>query len=107
MAAPPATPGAAADCAAGVVLGPALDGGYYLIGLRRPQPSVFALDPGRWGGDQVRTDTLARLRAAGLRAHLLAVLCDLDTPDDAAALLADPGLPPVVAARLRPPVLLR
>jgi len=100
-------PRAAADRAAGVVLGPALDGGSYLIGLRRPQPSVFALDPGRWGGDKVRTDTLARLRAAGLRAHLLAVLRDLDTPDDAAALLADPGLPPVVAARLRPPALLR
>jgi len=100
-------PGADADCAADVVLGPALDGGYYLIGLRRPQPSVFALDPGRWGGDQVRTDTLARLRAAGLRAHLLPVLRDLDTPDDAAALLADPGLPPAVAARLRPPALLR
>jgi len=100
-------PGADADSAADVVLGPALDGGYYLIGLRRPQLSVFALDPGRWGGDQVRTDTLARLRAAGLRAHLLPVLRDLDTPDDAAALLADPGLPPAVAARLRPPALLR
>lgn len=85
---------------ADAVLGPALDGGYYLIGLRRPSRTVFAIDPALWGGDGVLTATLGRLRSAGLRVALLSPLRDLDSPEDAAALLTDPALPTAVAAHL-------
>lgn len=87
---------------ADAVLGPALDGGYYLIGLHRPQPDLFALDPGLWGGDRVLAATLAAAHAAGLTVRLLPRVRDLDTPEDAAALLADPLLPEPIARLLTP-----
>jgi rSAM/selenodomain-associated transferase 1 len=87
---------------ADAVLGPALDGGYYLIGLSRPQPGLFAIDPDLWGGDQVMTATLAAARAKGLTVRQLPQLRDLDTPEDAAALLADPLLPFAIARLLTP-----
>jgi hypothetical protein len=80
-----------------VVFGPALDGGYYLAGLSRPLPGLFALDPALWGGDTVLAASLAAARRLGLRAGLLPALRDLDTPCDARALLADPLLPEPVA----------
>jgi glycosyltransferase A (GT-A) superfamily protein (DUF2064 family) len=86
-----------------VVLGPALDGGYYLIGMRRPHTEVFAIDPMWWSTDKVLAATLALTAEAGLRADLLAPLRDLDTPEDATALLADPGLPPAITAVLASP----
>ena len=48
-----------------VVLGPADDGGYYLVGFRRPLVDMFDAIP--WGTDQVWPTTLKRLAAAGLR----------------------------------------
>lgn len=84
-----------------VVLGPALDGGYYLIGLRRPFTRLFALDPAWWSTDKVLAATLALAAEAGLRTQLATRLQDLDTPEDAAALLRDPMLPPSVSALLR------
>jgi rSAM/selenodomain-associated transferase 2/rSAM/selenodomain-associated transferase 1 len=89
----------ARGCAA--VFGPALDGGYYLVGLCRPAQELFALDPCVWGSDRVLAASLAAARRAGLDARLLPTLRDLDTPADAEALLADPLLPPVVGAALR------
>ena len=85
-----------------VVFGPARDGGYYLAGLSYPAPEVFALDAGLWGGDRVLAASLAAASRAGLAAGLLPELCDLDTPADAQALLADPLLPAAIAAALRP-----
>ncbi|MEV6055838.1 TIGR04282 family arsenosugar biosynthesis glycosyltransferase [Streptomyces sp. NPDC052107] len=86
-----------------VVLGPALDGGYYLIGTRRPHTELFALDAMWWSTDKVMAATLTLAAEAGLRAELLAPLRDLDTSEDAAALLADPGLPPGITAVLASP----
>lgn len=63
-----------------VVLGPALDGGYWLIGLRRPAPSLFSSMP--WGTGSVLDETLRRLRESGLSHHLLRPLADIDTPAD-------------------------
>ncbi len=63
-----------------VVLGPALDGGYYLVGLRRPQPALFA--PMAWSTPGVLAETLQRARGAGLSATLLPPERDLDTPSD-------------------------
>jgi rSAM/selenodomain-associated transferase 2/rSAM/selenodomain-associated transferase 1 len=86
-----------------VVFGPARDGGYYLVGLNQAAPELFALEPGAWGGDRVLAASLAAGGRSGLKAGLLPVLRDLDTPEDARALLADPLLPPAVAAALRRP----
>jgi rSAM/selenodomain-associated transferase 2/rSAM/selenodomain-associated transferase 1 len=63
-----------------VVLGPAEDGGYYLIGLRAPQPSLFVgID---WGTEHVLRQTLERAARAGLTTHQLAPLPDVDYPED-------------------------
>jgi len=86
------------------VFGPALDGGYYLVGVNEPAPGLFALDPSLWGGAEVLAASLGAARRAGLRTALLPPLPDLDTPDDARALLADPALPAAVAAALHMPV---
>jgi uncharacterized protein len=61
---------------ADVVLGPATDGGYYLIGLRAPQPSLFR--DIAWGSSSVLEATLERARRAGLRVHLLPTTFDVD-----------------------------
>lgn len=86
-----------------VVLGPAHDGGYYLIALARPTPAVFALPVGLWGGPQVAAHTRHAARAAGLTLATIEPEHDLDTPQDAATLLRDPRLPADVRALLRPP----
>ncbi|MFE9099460.1 TIGR04282 family arsenosugar biosynthesis glycosyltransferase [Actinomadura geliboluensis] len=71
------------------VLGPAADGGYWLLGLRRPDPRLLR------GVPMSRPDTgaaqLARLRGAGLRVGLLPELTDVDTPADARAVAALAG----------------
>jgi rSAM/selenodomain-associated transferase 2/rSAM/selenodomain-associated transferase 1 len=64
------------DC----VLGPALDGGYYLVGLRQDQPEIFSSIP--WGTDKVLEHTLGAIQRLGLKAALLERLSDVDRPDD-------------------------
>ncbi len=59
---------------------PALDGGYALVGLRAPAPSLFS--DMVWSTPQVMAHTRVRLRAAGLRHHELAALPDIDEPAD-------------------------
>ncbi|HEX5496463.1 MAG TPA: TIGR04282 family arsenosugar biosynthesis glycosyltransferase [Mycobacteriales bacterium] len=86
---------------ADVVLGPAVDGGYYLIGMRQPDAALFDIDPALWGGASVLAATLAQAARRGLDVQLLPPLRDLDTPGDACALLDDPLLPAPVAALLR------
>ncbi len=69
--------------AADLVLGPALDGGYYLIGLRRRalnQVNIFQDIP--WSTNQVLKTTVARARTAGLSVADLAPLLDVDTLSD-------------------------
>ena len=77
------------------VLGPAEDGGYYLIGLRRPEPRVF--QGVAWGGEQVLEQTRARLRMLGLRWQEIAPHWDVDRPEDLERLRADPALRPLLA----------
>ncbi len=83
---------------ADAVLGRAHDGGWWLLGLRRPDARLFAgveMSTSRTGAQQ-----LARLRAAGLRVALAPRLRDVDTAADAAAVA---GLAPGTrfAAQLR------
>jgi rSAM/selenodomain-associated transferase 1 len=63
-----------------LVLGPARDGGFYLIGLRRSVPKLF--DRVDWGQDDVLERTLTNARQAGLRVTLLKLLSDVDRPED-------------------------
>jgi uncharacterized protein len=66
-----------------VVLGPATDGGYYLIGLRSPQRILFqGID---WGSESVLAQTMKRCRASGLRVATLEPLADFDEPEDISA----------------------
>ncbi|WP_338462655.1 TIGR04283 family arsenosugar biosynthesis glycosyltransferase [Synechococcus elongatus IITB7] len=65
---------------ADVVLGPATDGGYWLIGLRQPQAQLFQdID---WGSDRVLAQTLQAAQAADLQVAQLEPLSDLDRPED-------------------------
>jgi rSAM/selenodomain-associated transferase 1 len=68
-----------------VVLGPASDGGYVLIGLARPCASLFEGVP--WSTDRVLERTLERAREAGLTTHLMPMLADVDTAGDVVELL--------------------
>lgn len=68
-----------------VVLGPALDGGYYLIGLRAPREELFQGMP--WGSARVLRATEERCERLGLSAARLDPLRDLDTPEDLDALV--------------------
>jgi rSAM/selenodomain-associated transferase 1 len=63
-----------------VVLGPANDGGYWLIGLKVAQPELFTGI--HWGTGQVLQQTLDSARRAGLKHHLLRTLSDVDTVQD-------------------------
>jgi len=63
-----------------LVLGPAMDGGYYLIGLTRPAPALFAEIP--WGGGEVLAATLKQAQALELATHMLEPLADVDRPED-------------------------
>jgi len=66
------------------VFGPAVDGGYYLIGLRRVEWTLFESIP--WGTARVYGETLRRLRNLGWRNHQLKILADIDRPADLAVL---------------------
>jgi rSAM/selenodomain-associated transferase 1 len=70
-----------------LVLGPARDGGYYLIGLGRHVPRLFRSIP--WSSGKVLAATLARAREAGLAAAILPALGDIDSAADVAALRED------------------
>ncbi len=63
-----------------VVLGPARDGGYYLVGLSRPQPGLFEGVP--WGTAEVLDVTLERARSLRLSVAFLETLDDVDTIAD-------------------------
>jgi hypothetical protein len=67
-------------CDHDLVLGPAVDGGYWLIGLTRPQPALFADIP--WSTARVGRITLERARELGLRTARLRWLADVDTAQD-------------------------
>jgi uncharacterized protein len=71
-----------------VVLGPATDGGYHLVGLTAPQPGLFRGPV--WSSSTVLADTLSLARHLGLRVHLLPPWPDIDTGDDLQTFLGRP-----------------
>lgn len=67
-------------CSYNLVLGPAIDGGYYLIGLRQPIPDLFAnID---WGTPQVLQQTVSIAEKLNLSKIYLPALSDVDYPED-------------------------
>jgi rSAM/selenodomain-associated transferase 1 len=64
------------------VLGPAADGGYYLIGFRRTTMPAEAFHGIAWSTPTVFEDTMKAMQAHALRVHVLPKLHDLDTAAD-------------------------
>jgi hypothetical protein len=83
-----------------VTVGPAADGGYYLIGLQQPNDAVFDLPAELWGGSEVLVQTLRAADEAGLTVAMLRAERDLDDEADARAMLADPLTPRDIVAAL-------
>ncbi len=73
---------------ADVALGPAEDGGYYLIALRAGAVARRLFQDIDWSTDRVLTQTLERCRELGLSVELLPPASDVDTPDDLRRLAA-------------------
>ncbi|QQE65186.1 hypothetical protein GFS31_18720 [Leptolyngbya sp. BL0902] len=69
---------------ADLVLGPAQDGGYYLLGLTAPQPELF--QDIAWSTSAVLAQTVAQAQRLHLTPTYLPTLTDIDTPEDLAHL---------------------
>jgi glycosyltransferase A (GT-A) superfamily protein (DUF2064 family) len=91
------------DLSAGcdVVLGPAIDGGFYLIAIGRPQPRLFALPEAAWRSPDVMTVGVAAAQEAGLEIGILRAERPLHRPADVHAALADPLLDRALGKILR------
>ena len=63
-------------------IGPADDGGYYLIGMRAPLPALFT--DMAWSTETVFTETMRRVADLGLNFLILETLSDCDRPEDLA-----------------------
>jgi rSAM/selenodomain-associated transferase 1 len=70
-----------------VVMGPTVDGGYYLLGMRSPSPGLFDNMP--WSTDRIFTLTKQKVQAMGLSLALLPELRDLDTVEDLQIFIQD------------------
>lgn len=84
-----------------VVLGVAIGGGLYLLGVRSPQPELFALVGAEHDGETTRRQARSVTDGLGLEVGMLHYERALVTPQDARAMLADPLLPEDVAGALR------
>lgn len=87
---------------ADVVLGPARDGGYYLVALRAPRPELF--EGIEWSSPRVLEQTLAKAARSGLSVAQLDELEDVDGPAElerlAQRLAKEPRLAPHTRAAL-------
>jgi glycosyltransferase A (GT-A) superfamily protein (DUF2064 family) len=84
-----------------VVIGPAADGGYYLIGMRRDSfvPSLFTRMV--WSTATVYSVTVERLRNRKMSWYAGPVLQDIDTLDDLVQVINDPDAAEKIAALCR------
>ena len=62
-----------------LVLAPSTDGGYWLVGLKRPT-DIFQIT--NWGGQYILEQTMAQAKANGLSVQQIEPLLDIDTMDD-------------------------
>lgn len=70
-----------------LVIGPALDGGYYLLGMNTYHPKLFRGIS--WGGSKVLEKTLEHAQGKGLSYSLLEIMRDLDRVEDLKAYVED------------------
>jgi rSAM/selenodomain-associated transferase 1 len=83
-----------------VALGPAVDGGYYLLAARAVHPTLFRNM--RWSTESVAAETLDRCRLLGLRTHALPTWYDVDDAASLDGLSSDlQRLPQTVAPHTR------
>jgi rSAM/selenodomain-associated transferase 1 len=81
------------------VFGPALDGGYYVIGLKAHDPRLFA--DIAWSTDKVLSQSIERAGEAGLDVHLLPTWYDIDTAPELSWLMHEfEGRPPPGLSRV-------
>jgi glycosyltransferase A (GT-A) superfamily protein (DUF2064 family) len=85
-----------------VVLGVAIGGGLYLLGLREPRPELFDLLDGEYDGEATRRHARRITDDLALEVGMLHYERALVTPMDARAVLADPLAPGDVVAALGP-----
>ena len=83
---------------ADVLLGPATDGGYWLVAQRPPGLAIFSDIP--WSSPETLGDTRKRIRALGGTWLELEELVDIDTDDDLELVLSDPRTPETLRLRL-------
>ena len=62
------------------VIGPSADGGYYLLGMKKPH--TFLFENKEWSSDRVLYSTIEDFRLMQLSFYLLPVLSDIDTEED-------------------------
>ena len=62
------------------VIGPATDGGYYLLGMRQFHPDLFS--DMAWSTDNVFTETKKRIKKHGANCYILPLLSDIDHAED-------------------------
>lgn len=84
-----------------VVLGPVLDGGFYLIGLQHRSLELFCLPEQLWRGRDTMALAAAAVRQLGAEVGVLRAERGLHRPADVRAALADPLLPEAVSRVLR------
>ena len=84
-----------------LVFGPSIDGGYWLVGMKKPE-NIF--DSIVWSRPDVLEKSLALARKKGMTSHLLAPLNDLDTPDDLAREKGGCHVPPPYLSVIIPTV---
>ena len=75
------------EASGGVVLGPADDGGYYLIGMTQAHAELF--EQIAWATESVLTDTLRAAERSGVEARLVRGAYDVDTIEDLRRLECD------------------
>ena len=64
-----------------IVLGPSYDGGYYLIGMKKPNEGIFHINK-KWGGKSVLESTIDMANSQGLTVGLSHKYMDIDTKED-------------------------
>jgi hypothetical protein len=88
---------AALRTGADLTIGPTVDGGYYLIGMRQPHLGVFT--GVEWSTSRVYAQTLARARDLGLRIKPVRTWYDIDEPADLERLAGEVAAGPSTLAR--------
>lgn len=87
-----------------MALGPAADGGYYLIGMKVLHPSLFEAKD--WGTDRVYAQTQQSIRDGGLMCADLPVLGDVDRPEDLVTIQNDPRFEEIFTGKSRVSVII-